>query len=415
MPCGAGSWFVTTQSRESWQWVIGSIIGAVLASLTALGCTPVSTSPTGVTPGDVVGSPASAVNLASVVISAADARVGVMGRAVSSESGSLEFGYPGVTTRVCFRGARLWLGGSSNQGRSHLAVVHRGTAVGELVLPKLDAEVLVWEAPGGAVADYCVDLVHLTETWIGVVTLRSFRIEGEVLPAAPFPARRLLFIGDSVTCGEAVRRKPECSKDETWWDAHDSYGALTARALDAQFQLVCFGGKGVVRDWQGKRDVLNAPEFFPLAIPDERQLPYALSSYTPDGIVVSLGTNDFNVALGAFPARREFVSKYVTFVQRVHATYPAAQIWLTDGAIVSDDTVEAPLKGSAPADKPGAKQKATLRSYLEEVVSLAQLPNLRFLPAQHYPADTCDAHPLATEHQNMANDVVSGIREHLSW
>lgn len=404
-----------TQSRKSRQWATRHMLGAALALLTAANCASSSASKTGVTPDSLEGTPAPIVNLEPVTIGATDPRVGVMGRVVSTESGGLEFGFPGVTTRTCFRGNRLWVTGSSNQGRSHLAVVYQGTAVGELVVPKLASELLVWTAPGGVVADYCVDLVHLTETWIGVVTLRSFRVEGEVLPAAPFPTRRLLFIGDSVTCGEAVRRKPECSKDETWWDAHDSYGALTARTLGAQYQLVCFGGKGVVRDWQGERDVLNAPEFFGLAIPDERQLPYALPSYTPDGIVVSLGTNDFNAALGAFPARREFVNKYVTFVQRLQATYPAAQIWLTEGAIVSDDTVETPLKGGAPAEKPGAKQKTTLRSYIEEVVSVAQLANLHFLPAKRYPADTCDAHPLATEHQDMAKDVVSGIRQQLSW
>lgn len=406
---------MTRRLAERGQQVRLQTVGATLALAAAAGCVSRATPAAGSLPGNLDAVPAVSVNLAQTTIGATDPRVSVMGRAVSSEAGRLEFGYPGVTTRVCFRGNRLWLTGSSNQGRSHLAVVHQGTAVGELVLPKLESELLVWTAPSGAVAEHCIDLVHLTETWIGVVSLGSFRVEGDVVSPAPFPDRRLLFIGDSVTCGEAVRRKPECSKDETWWDAYDSYGALTARMLAAQFQLVCFGGKGVVRDWQGKRDVLNAPEFFPLAIPDERQLAYPLSSYTPDGIVVSLGTNDFNPALGAFPGRREFVNKYVTFVQRVHATYPAAQIWLTEGAIVSDDTVETPLEGSALADKVGAKQKATLRSYLEEVVSVVQLPNVRFLPARHYPADTCDAHPLATEHENMAKDVVSGIRQQLSW
>jgi lysophospholipase L1-like esterase len=352
------------------------------------------------------------VNFAPVVIAATDPRVGLMGRVVSDGS-RIEFGFPGVTTRVCFRGNRIWLTGSSNQGRSHLAVVHQGRQVGEVVVPKVEAQVLVWEAPSHApVGEHCVDVVHLTETWIGVVHLTSFRVEGEVLEAAPFPARRLLFIGDSVTCGEAVRRKPECSKDETWWDAYDAYGPVAARSLKAQFQLVCFGGKGVVRDWQGKTDVLNAPEFFPLAIPDERKLPYALGNYTPDAIVVSLGTNDFNPALGAFPQRRDFVDKYANFVRTLLATYPGAQIWLTEGAIVSDENVEP--KG-ATAGTTGGKQKATLRSYLEEVVSQVGASQVRHLPATHYPADTCDPHPLASEHTNMAKDVVSGIRFELGW
>lgn len=394
----------------------GVVTGATMVATALLqvlgGCQPqpaLNAAAPGAAPaGDVT------VRLAPVLLAATDPRIGVMGRTVRDGS-RLEFGYPGVTLRVCFRGNRLWLTGGSNQGRSHLAVIHEGRQVSELVLPKTNADVLVWEAPAWEpVGEHCVDVVHLTETWIGVVTLTSFRVEGEVLPPAAFPERRLLFIGDSVTCGEAVRRKPECSKDETWWDAYDAYGPIAARRLDAQFQLVCFGGKGVVRDWQGKTDVLNAPEFFPLAIPDEREWPYALAEYVPEGIVVSLGTNDFNPALGAFPARREFVTKYVSFVRALLAAYPAAQIWLTEGAIVSDENVERSRTGS-PAETSGAKQKATLRSYLNEVVSLVAVSQVRHLPAQHYPADTCDPHPLASEHASMASDIVDGIRAQLRW
>jgi hypothetical protein len=47
-----------------------------------------------------------------------------------------------------------------------------------------------------------------------------------------------------------------------------------ARALDAQVHLVSYGGRGLLRDWQGKTDVLNAPQFFQLTIAEETaQLP----------------------------------------------------------------------------------------------------------------------------------------------
>lgn len=352
--------------------------------------------------------------LPEVRLAATDPRVGVMGRVIVHGGERLEFGYPGVTTRVCFRGTRLWVTGSSNQGRTRLASVGRGTRVKELILPRADAELLAWEAPPGApLSERCIDLVHLTETWIGVATLSSFRLEGEVLPATPFPTRKLLFIGDSVTCGEAVRRKPECSKDESWWDAYESYGALTARALDSQFQLVCYGGRGVLRDWQGREDVQNAPEFFPLVIPDERSLPYPPDRYVPDGIVVSLGTNDFNPALGAFPPRREFVEQYSKFVRQLNQTYPAARIWLTEGAIVSDEAGGGSHQGG---DKPASsKQKTTLRSYLQEVVAQVETPLVRYLSARHYPADSCDPHPTGPEHSSMARDVADAIRTELGW
>lgn len=345
-------------------------------------------------------------------VEATDPRVAVMGRVVVAD-GALAFGYPGVTLRLCFEGTRLWVTGSSNQGRSHLGVVYRGVMSNDVVLPQQESNVLLWQAPEGAAArEHCVDVVHLTETWIGVATLRSFVVEGEVKAAEPFPRRKLLFIGDSVTCGEAVRRRPECSKDESWWDAYHSYGAVAARALDAQVQLVCFGGRGVVRDWQGKRDVLNAPEFFGLVIPEEGAPAYPMGDYVPDAMVVSLGTNDFNPTLGAFPPRTEFVSKYAAFLKELIATYPAARVWISEGAIVSDANLE--LNEGATRGEP-AKQKSTLRAYLQEIVALLANPRVRYLPAKHYPADTCDAHPTRAEHESMAKDVVDGIRRQLDW
>lgn len=345
-------------------------------------------------------------------IDAADPRVGVMGRVVVRD-GAVSFGYPGVTLRVCFEGTRLWVTGSSNQGRSHLGVVYRGVLGNHVVLPREERKVLLWQAPEGvAASEHCVDVVHLTETWIGVATLSSFVVEGEVKAAEAFPQRKLLFIGDSVTCGEAVRRRPECSKDESWWDAYHSYGAVAARALDAQVQLVCFGGRGVVRDWQGKRDVLNAPEFFGLTIPEEGASAYSTTAYVPDAVVVSLGTNDFNPSLGAFPPRAEFVAKYAAFLRELTATYPDARVWITEGAIVTDTNVEVNKSGNR--GEP-ARQKSTLRAYLQEVVTLLGNARVQYLPAKHRPADTCDSHPTRAEHESMARDVVEELRHQLNW
>jgi hypothetical protein len=62
-----------------------------------------------------------------------------------------------------------------------------------------------------------------------------------------------------VTCGEAVGRSDGeaklCKKDSGTWDPYASYGMRLARALDAQAHLVCYGGRGLVRDWRGRSNV----------------------------------------------------------------------------------------------------------------------------------------------------------------
>src|SRR5690606_40119588 len=57
-----------------------------------------------------------------------------------------------------------------------------------------------------------------------------------------------------ISCGEAIERTAECKKDTSWWNPRRSYGMLAAQALDAQVHLVCFGGRGLIRSWNGKTD-----------------------------------------------------------------------------------------------------------------------------------------------------------------
>ncbi len=180
---------------------------------------------------------------------------------------------------------------------------------------------------------------------------------------------------------------------------------LVARALDAQCHLVAYGGRGVIRDWQGRSDVLNAPQFFDLAVPDEPGPAPAWdhSLYAPDAVFVSLGTNDFNLALGALPEREAFVSTCVRLLKAVRERYPRAPVFITEGAIVDD------------ASDPGRKPKSTLREYLDETVRRLADPRVRHLEAEHYPGDACNAHPTREQHRLMARDIEPVLREALGW
>src|SRR6201995_4212179 len=86
--------------------------------------------------------------------------------------------------------------------------------------------------------------------------------------AAPaLPPRKLMFIGDSVTCGEMDAWEPTRDmNDRLNCDARVSYGMLVAQRLGAQCHLVSYGGRGIIRDWQGIRETRNAPQFYELAL-----------------------------------------------------------------------------------------------------------------------------------------------------
>lgn len=331
--------------------------------------------------------------------------VAVMGRIDRTEAGQIRMGYPGVTLRLRFEGSGLTMRASSTSPNSHIAVLLDGAEPRVVRLAKGDGDVVL--AQGQGAGSHTVDVVHRTETWQGVVTVRGFRLAagGRLLSPDPWPSRRMLFIGDSVTCGEQVDRRPDCQKDPpASWNPSRSYAMLLGRALDAQVHLVCYGGRGVIRDWRGRSDVLNAPQFFDLAVPEDSGAPaWDHSTYRPDVVFVSLGTNDFNLGTGELPAREEFVSAYVRLAKAIRSHYPAAQVFLTEGAIVSDDV------------DPKRPQKTVLRGYLVEVARRLSDPRVRVVDSRHYPGDACNAHPTGEQHAAMARDFEPVIRAALGW
>jgi lysophospholipase L1-like esterase len=333
-----------------------------------------------------------------------DARIGVMGRVDTSQTGTLRFGYPGVTLRIRFQGTSLSMRVTCTTPNSHLAVRVDNREPRIVRLRSGESEVTL--AAGLSDAPHTVELSHRTETWLGVVTVRGFVLQAgsRLLPAEAWPERRLLLIGDSVTCGEDIDRSIDCKKDATTWNAPLSYGMLLARALGAECHLVCYGGRGLIRDWQGNTAVLNAPQFFELTVASGvPQIRWDHAAYQPDLVIVSLGTNDFNLELGPLPDRNRYVSAYVAFVSRIRTVHPKAFVLLTEGAMVTD------------LRDPTRPQKSVLRSYLAETVQRLADARVAVLASEYYPGDACDAHPTRAQHAAMARDLEPIVRRTMGW
>jgi hypothetical protein len=337
------------------------------------------------------------------LIPPSDARVAVMGRVDATDPARVRIGYPGVTLRLRFDGPSLTMRVATANPNSHIAVIVDGGEPRVVRLVQGESEVAL--AEGLATGEHTVDVVHRTETWVGVVTVLGFRLapDARLLAPLPWPRRRMLFIGDSVTCAEGVDRAPGHVKGRSSaWNPYLSYGMLLARTFDAQCQLVCYGGRGLTRDWRGHSDVLSAPQFFDLALPDEQNPPaWDHAAYVPDVVVASLGTNDFNLGIGEFPGREEWVGAYVRFVRSIRARYPEAHVFLTEGAIVNDSADRA--------------QRSTLRAYLAETAVRLADTRVHVIESQRYPGDDADAHPTGAQHAAMARDLAPVIRAAVGW
>lgn len=332
------------------------------------------------------------VAVGAEMVTAGDARVARMGRTVDVEGGAVRFAYPGVSFFVRFDGTSLALDAASTGDKSWLDVVVDGTVRTIHLAPAGGRYIL---ADGLAPGTHTAQVLHRSETWHGTVTLGTFATDGHFAAPPALPTRRLMFLGDSVTCGEALERTPPGPKQVLWWNPRVSYGMLAGAALGAQVHLVCHGGRGLVRSWNGRTDEFNLGRLYELAIADPaRPEGWDQKRYAPDLIVSAIGTNDFNQGI---PEREAYVREYVRLVRTLRRDHPQARIVLTEGAILDGE------------------KKAALRAYVNETVRQVGDARVGSVMSRHYPGDSADAHPTREQHASMAADLVPQLRALMGW
>lgn len=334
----------------------------------------------------------------AVEIPADDPHLVYEGR-VATASGAVRLGFPGTTLRFRAQAAAIQLRVHSTTDDACFDVrVDEGTP--RFVRLK-KGESTVHLVPPGPAATHSVEVIRRTESWQGVCEIRALEIaSGRLLNPPTRPNRRLLFIGDSVTCGQGAdhaagptAQSPERSK------ASDAYGMLLARRMHAQCHLVSYGGRGIIRDWQGIRATHNAPQFYELTLPDDPSSPWDHSRYVPDAIGICLGTNDFSQGI---PDQNEFVNAYVEFVRKVRRDAPHAFIFVIDSPILNDAPGEAPKRSASAA-------------YLDEVVRKVGSARVRRAAIRHYPGAPDDAHPTGADHRGIADELEPMFRSAMGW
>ncbi len=317
------------------------------------------------------------------------------GRTAKMVSGVVRAGFPGVVLRARIDGPRLVLHTTASTENLYLDIRIDGAAPKRVHLAKGALDLVVYDGPAG---EHSVEIARRNESWEGVWDLTGASTPGgRFLPPPPLPPKRLMFIGDSITCGAACDvARDDPREDMTVNDAQKTYAKLLSGRLNAQCHLVAYGGRGVIRDWQGIRDTRNAPQFYELAAPDEPTMIWNPADYVPDAIVVMLGTNDFNQGI---PDENEFINAYVEFVDKVRRDAPRAMILLTDSPIVSD--------GDLP-------KRTVLTAYVNEVVRRANSPLVAHAPVSHYPGRPGNGHPIAEDHVAIATELEPLLRKALA-
>jgi hypothetical protein len=233
-----------------------------------------------------------------------------------------------------------------------------------------------------------------TEDGIGYLEFIGLTCQ-KLLPVTAKPARKIEFIGNSITCGMGsdVSEIP-CEKGE-WFDQHNaymSYGMITARALNAQVHLTSVSGIGLIHSCCNL--TITMPTVF-----DNMDLRNGLKkwdfrNYQPDVVTVCLGQNDH------LQDSTKFCSAYCVFIERLREDYPRGKIICLTSPM-ADDTLTAELK-----------------KYLSSVVAFENNNGDKnvytyFFSKRYH--NGCGNHPDINEHRQMANELIPFIKKVTGW
>jgi len=355
-------------------------------------CTPASSPPIAndsSAPNDVTMNPIDA----SMTMDAGVADIHLIGRFDLSDPSAPAFAFSGTAIVTRFNGtgiaADLETGGSD----AFAVVVDNQPA--KTVKPPQGRGVrtLATGLPQGA---HDLAIYKRTESFVGTVKFHGFSVENGSISASPFPfAHRMEFIGDSITCGYGDEGMgPNCGFTPDTENEYGAWGGVGARALNAAHTAICYSGKGVIRNFGGGTTE-TMPTIFQRTLGASPLPPWTFSAYTPDVVVINLGTNDYSTG----DPGTAFSDGYLALLKLVRQKYPGAWIVCALGTMM------------------GQTQIDSAHAYIQTAMTKMNDPRVSYLElGVQNQADGlgCDWHPSLVTAQKMGSALASH-KQKLGW
>jgi lysophospholipase L1-like esterase len=318
-----------------------------------------------------------------------------VGRFDFSDKDHPRFAWPASTIVVRFVGPALRVR-LKDKGYSELQVVVDGTPLGVVATnPQRDTYDV---ASGLTNGPHDLALVKRTEARLGELQFLGFDPDAALVSSSQASTRRIELIGDSITAGYGIEgRGVTCTGSMTALENEFlAYGAVAARILGAERVTLASSG----------RTTEEMSDLYGRTLPGHADSRWDFQKWTPDVVVINLGTNDFN---HGDPGPGAFTRPYVALVARIRALYPNVQILCTLGPMLTD---------SYPA---GGHALTRARAYVTGVVATlrgkgdARVSFLEF-PTQDFANGLgCDYHPSLKTHRLMGEQLAATLRERLGW
>lgn len=214
----------------------------------------------------------------------------------------------------------------------------------------------------------------------------------KLLPLPPKPTLRMEFIGNSITCGfGADASQIACGKGQ-WYDQHnayESYGALTARALNAQWHLTAVSGIGLIHSCCDMTILM--PQVFDKTDLRDDSILWNFQQYLPEIVTICLGQND------GIQDSTKFCNAYIDFIKTIRSNYSNSKIILLTSPMADEGLT------------------ATLKNYLNSIVIFLNNNGDKniykyFFKARYH--NGCGEHPDLKEQQQISVELVHFIKDH---
>jgi len=254
----------------------------------------------------------------------------------------------------------------------------------------------VLNVPGGLDdGEHTIIICKDTESNIGYIDFEGLMCEKLLSPPAK-PKHKIEYFGDSITSGTGMDLSViPCGKGQ-WYDQHNaymSYGALTSRNLNAQWQLTALAGVGLVHSCCDMNVVM--PQIYDKVFLRNDTIPYDFNQYKPDVVTICIGQND-----GPKQDSTVFCTAYVNFIKSIRQHYPQADIVCLTSPM-GDKTLT-----------------TVMQRYLNAITGFIHSSGDKkvseyFFSRQYH--NGCGGHPDLDEHKLIAAELTAYIKQLKGW
>lgn len=264
---------------------------------------------------------------------------------------------------------------------------------------------------------HIVEIRKRSEAMFGSIYLGDVTTTGTFGSDTP-RAKRIQIIGDSVTAGYGIMGTYPCENYAELENVEITYGALTAKNLSADHDIIAWSGDGLLRNYPTGEVDSNpvVPQLWTRYSANDADNTYTFpDTDVIDIVVINLGTNDFaymltNSSGQLYDARTAidpavYTAGLVDFATTIRSHYPDVEIFITSSPLLSDGYPKT-------TDTQHTTQSDAIQAAVAQIGIKAHFVNF---PTQDTSNNNivCDYHPSASTHEQLAAILTTAIQSAL--